>query len=142
MKKIIQSFVVIGVLFSAGTPVYGKDPVIDSPENEFRLTGLVVDKTLTPPGRKFYREFARAWWELDLDIPENILVFERPNALRGSQISITINRKLMYVTALGPARNDIAKKALQAVGIVERRAKLILKAGIYSDNPDLGNDEL
>ena len=105
------------------------------------LHGLVIDKTLTPPGRRFYREFARIWWDQDKTVPGNLVVRELPGALRGSQIAILYNRKPLYGTVLSPARSDIENKAQAAVRAADQKLQVIQLSQLFDNNPDLAKDE-
>ena len=105
------------------------------------LHGLVIDKTLTPPGRRFYREFARIWWDQDKTVPGNLVVRELPGALRGSQIAILYNRKPLYGTVLSPARSDIESKAKAAVRAADQKLQIIQLSRLFDNNPDLAKDE-
>ncbi|WP_051785778.1 CsgE family curli-type amyloid fiber assembly protein [Endozoicomonas numazuensis] len=120
---------------------HAADPTLPSTGARSPLQGLVIDKTLTPPGRNFYKQFARLWWELNPTLRDNLVIAENPDALRGSQIIITMNRKLLYITALSPARSEIEKKASNAVNSVEHRVKYLLNPSNIQASEDLAEDE-
>ena len=120
---------------------HADDPTLPSAGARSPLQGLVIDKTLTPPGRNFYKQFARIWWELNPTLKDNLVIAENPDALRGSQIMITMNRKLLYITALSPARSEIEKKAMHAVSSVEQRVKYLLNTSNIQASEDLAEDE-
>ncbi|WP_062268181.1 CsgE family curli-type amyloid fiber assembly protein [Endozoicomonas arenosclerae] len=121
--------------------VQADDPSLPSPGARSPLQGLVIDRTLTPPGRNFYKQFARIWWELNPTLRDNLVITENPDALRGSQILITMNRKLLFITALSPARSEIEKKAMHAVESVEQRVKYLLNNSSVHTSEDLAEDE-
>ena len=106
------------------------------------LSGLLIDHTLTPQGRRFYKTFSTEW---RLMVPRddfNILVQELPDPARSSQIRIIWNHRTLYTTFLGPARNKLLKKAKQAAKTVNNQLLYIRILEAAQWNPDLDKDEL
>ena len=132
---------IFSIVLAVILPAEASDPEIKQPIGA-ELQGLVIDKTLTPPGRQFYREFARMWWELNQELTGNLIIVERPSALRGSQISILLDRRVIWITSLSPAKKTIKKKSIQALGIAERQVKIDGYIRSNSTNPDMGVSEL
>ncbi|MCL6268547.1 curli production assembly/transport protein CsgE [Sansalvadorimonas sp. 2012CJ34-2] len=141
MKCVIKQVLIFSLIFLLPLSAVSDDPVLKRDEPDNGLKGLVIDRTLTPPGRRFYREFARLWWEQDKSVPGNLVVRELPSALRGSQIAIVYNRKPIYGTVLSPARTDIETKAHLAVNAAEQKLQMIQLSNLFDNNPDLAKDE-
>ncbi len=135
----LLSALLLGCLLSLTTAA--NDPELKEEPVDTELKGLVIDKTLTPPGRRFYREFARLWWEQDKSVPGNLVVRELPSALRGSQVAIVFNRKPLYGTVLSPARSSIEQKAEAAVNTVEQQVQRVQLSKLFDNNPDLASDD-
>ena len=127
------------IMTVSATPA--EDPDLPAVRQNNPLQGLVIDRTLTPPGRNFYKQFARIWWELNHSINGNLVIAENPDALRGSRIMISMNRKMLYITVLSPARSEIEKKAMNAVNTVEKRARYLLNNSSAQHSEDLAEDE-
>lgn len=110
---------VYGLLFSAllffSPSLPGQEFVGD---DGLELDGLVIDRTLTPPGHDFYDHFVATW--RDMAAAElrraNLVVTERPSIRSGSVLSIEHNHRIIFRTFLQPRRADmkpLAEKAAQ-----------------------------
>lgn len=106
------------------------------------ISGVVVDRTMTRFGAEFYRVFSQLLSSKASSETENLVVKERATAMSGSIISIFHDQKLVYRTAISPARQQIEFKAKQAVEQVD---SFLLKWKVqqhFQDTFDLAKDEI
>jgi curli production assembly/transport component CsgE len=92
-------------------------------EVEIELQGIVIDRTKTPVGRRFYREFAADWLEgLDeVTVSVNLLLEERPARGSGSLLTIRDEQGVLFSQFLSPRIIGIQKDAEQAAVVVRQR---------------------
>ncbi|WP_257294869.1 curli production assembly/transport protein CsgE [Endozoicomonas sp. YOMI1] len=140
MKK-IWLFAVIFCLVSL-TVAAGSKSQNEKKDTEVSLSGLLINQTLTPQGRRFYKTFSKEWRLLTPRDEFNIILKELPDPARSSQIKIIWNRQTLYNTFLGPARNKMLQKAKSAASIVNDRLQYIKIMQSLQTNPDLAEDEL
>lgn len=124
--------------------VLGAGAVERSPRNTAGspVSGLLIDHTLTPQGRRFYKAFSSEWRLLTPRDAFNITIQELPDPARSSQIKILWNHKVIYSTFLGPARNELIRKSKNAASAVNEQLKYIQIIYSAQSNPDLAEDEL
>lgn len=114
----------------------GEDESLDD------ISGLIVNRTMTRFGQDFYSIFSQFIADKASSENENLSITERATALSGSIISIRHGQKIIYRTALSPARSQIEFKAKQAVDAVD---KYLLQWKIqqhFQDTFDLAKDEI
>ena len=104
--------------------------------------GLVIDQTLSPNGREFYRSFVAAWTDRPRVDRYALVVRERPTPRQDSHISIDQGLRRVFQGRLPTRRGDlseyaarVAEATYQFVGDAE------LQAQLFRD-PDLAREEL
>ncbi|MGB2078281.1 MAG: curli production assembly/transport protein CsgE [Vibrio sp.] len=110
-------------------------------ELQHDISGVVVDRTMTRFGADFYSVFSQLLADKSSSDSENLLVKERATALSGSIISVFHNQKLIYRTAISPARQQIEFKAKQAVDQVDKYLLQWKVQQHFQDTFDLAKDE-
>ena len=131
MKHLLISLTVAASVLHA--PVYaGQD--IDTP-------GLLINETRTFAGQEFFTAFATVWQAYDPDSRYTLVIFERPSARSGSQITVNYLGNVIY-------RRFISFNAKQAHHAGELasadafRAVMTVELDRTAIDPDLGTDEL
>lgn len=89
----------------AATPAAADEP----------LAGVVLDQTVTVAGHAFYKSFCMFWHDKPLNQMFTIAIRELPSARRGSQVVVEHAGRVMFQSALPPARADVAPLSRQAV---------------------------
>ncbi|MRI33137.1 hypothetical protein EOPP23_09090 [Endozoicomonas sp. OPT23] len=110
--------------------------------NEITITGILIDQTLTPQGRRFFKSFSTSWRLLEPRDEFNLAIKEYPDPAKSSRIKITWNRKLLFSTLLGPARNQLKQKAEQAANVVNNQLQYIRIIEATQYDPDMDKDEI
>jgi hypothetical protein len=87
------------------------------------LGGIVVDETFSVIGRDFYDTFYRRWEDPDDAANFTISIRERPQPRRSTQVSVTVEERVVFRSQLRPRPRTIQRAAQQAVA----RATLYLK---------------
>jgi curli production assembly/transport component CsgE len=109
-------------------------------ETEIELEGIVVNRTRTPVGRRFYQEFSADWIE-NLDRQSgraNLLIQERPARGSGSLMTISDEQDVLYSQFLTPRIVGIKESAEKAAEIV--RERLVSKAIARLNESQTGGD--
>jgi curli production assembly/transport component CsgE len=109
-------------------------------ETEIELEGIVVNRTRTPVGRRFYQEFTADWIE-NLDRQSgraNLLIEERPARGSGSLLTIRDEQDVLYSQFLTPRIVGIQESAEKAAEIVRQR--LVNKAIAKLNESQPGGD--
>ena len=110
--------------------------------NEITISGILIDQTLTPQGRRFFKSFSTSWRLLEPRDEFNLAVKEFPDPAKSSRIQITWNHRLLYATLLGPARNQLKQKAEQAANVVNNKLQFIRIIEATQSDPDMDKDEI
>lgn len=79
------------------------------------LEGLVIQKTLTKPGRDFYRYFYSEYYNKQIKSGKNILIEEVPAQRRSTRISVKVDGQLVWQFFSRPQKKflmDMANRAL------------------------------
>jgi hypothetical protein len=79
------------------------------------LPGVVLDQTVTVAGHAFYKNFCMFWLDKPMNDMFTIAIRELPSARRGSQVVVEHAGRVMFQSALPPARADVAPLSRQAV---------------------------
>lgn len=81
----------------------------DDVSDEIVLSGIVHDRTLTPTGREFYREFSSTWLDsvTEKTRKANLIVTERPTVRGGSLVAVELERRPVFQLFLTPRRTDL-----------------------------------
>lgn len=133
-------FLCLTLIISVSISTTGSAKTYDS--NEITISGLLLDQTLTPQGRRFFKSFSTSWRLLEPRDEFNLAVKEYPDPAKSSRIQITWNRKLLFSTLLGPARNQLKLKAEQAANVVNNRLQFIRIIEATQHDPDMDKDEI
>lgn len=86
-----------------------------SAKDGFFLNGLVLQKTLTKPGRDFYRYFYSEYYNKQIKTGKNILIEEVPGQRRSTRISVKVDGQLVWQFFSRPQKEflkDMADRAL------------------------------
>jgi curli production assembly/transport component CsgE len=110
--------------------------------SELLLDGLILDATVTPRGRDFFRSFVEAWRLLDARTRYTVTLREQPSPRQGSVVSVEFRGRAVLRSALSPNRavsseqsGLFARAAYDAV--LEYEAERVLFR-----SPDLAPEEL
>ena len=106
------------------------------------LTGIVINRTVTVLGWDFYHYFAAAWRENEASDHYSVSVYERPTAIRGSEVWVEYNHQRVFHTYLSPARSavkDVSEAAVKTT--YENIAAIDINRLLFQDK-DLGSEEL
>lgn len=106
------------------------------------LSGVAINQTITPVGQNFFRAFAAAWHDKDINSRVSVTVFERASARWGSLIWVEHSGRRVYQTVLHSGRGNGGNPGQDAAAIVYQNAmQYELEAKLFKD-PDLAGDEL
>lgn len=92
----------------------GVDPVLG-------VTGLIVDETVSPPGRLFYETFFLAWTPPPGAERVTVTVGEQPLPGNGTAVVIRTDGEIVVQTRLPRRAEEVEDLAGQAVAFVRRR---------------------
>jgi hypothetical protein len=111
-------------------------------DEDIELVGIVIDRTKTPVGRRFYQEFTADWIEnLDeISGQANLVIDERPARGSGSLLSISDEQDVLYRQFLSPRIIGIQEDAERAAEFV--RDQLVNKAIAKINESQPGGDML
>ena|SRR5690606_34495006 len=104
--------------------------------------GVVLNKTLTIIGYDFYQYFSKSWRTRDNTDHYSLVVVERPNAMRGSEVWVEFRNKRVFTTRISPRRSAIRARSERAVELVYQAVvDTEMQQALYRD-PDLAREEL
>jgi curli production assembly/transport component CsgE len=106
------------------------------------LKGLVINRTITVLGWDFYQSFSEIWRALYPDSQDTMTVIERPTAQFGSEIWISYLNQTVFHTFLSPARSRAREESKNAVEIVHNNIESINVQRKFSQDADLGPEEM
>lgn len=106
------------------------------------LTGILVDRTITMMGKTFFRDFGQLAMQSQILSRTTLTFHERPDARWGSQLWISEDRKVLFLTQLSPRLSDSEQMAHDAISIVEQRLLEQHLSSQLMPNRDLGAEEL
>lgn len=96
-------------------------PAVLDGVRRLEIDGLIVDETLTRPGREFYALFYRLWAPPAEAVGFTIEIMEQPAQGLTTAIRVQVNDELVYQTRLSPRADDIEEDVQQAVAAAYRR---------------------
>lgn len=107
-----------------------------------QLEGLILDATVTPRGRDFFRAFVDAWRLLDARTRYTVTLRELPSPRQGSIVSVEFRGRPLLRSALSPNRAVSAEQSAQFArtaydAVLEHEAERLLFR-----SPDLAPEEL
>src|SRR5690606_7287356 len=106
------------------------------------LLGLVINRTVTVLGRDFYQYFSTAWRYYEGGGDFSVTVYERPTAIRGSQIWVQYGQRRVFQAYLSPARSAVKEVARQAAEIAyENVVEIAVQRALFT-SVDLAPEEL
>lgn len=79
------------------------------------LQGLVIQKTLTKPGRDFYRYFYSEYYNKQIKSGKNILIQEVPGQRRSTRISVKVDGQLVWQFFSRPKKEFLKEMANTAL---------------------------
>jgi curli production assembly/transport component CsgE len=130
----------VGALAMDDTPLENGPPLETSGQME-TLEGVVLDHTLTGPGRAFYQNFVSAWREMGDVSSVSLALHELPSARWGSIVWVEHKSGKVYQVSLYPGMPRAAEIAEQAAAqVFQRIGQIKVEQAIFKD-PDLGSDE-
>jgi curli production assembly/transport component CsgE len=92
---------------------------IQKNNNELRVSGILIDRTMTPIGELFFQSFASTWSPPEKASFENITITERFNPQWGSMIWITIDDQDAFEKLLINRNRDMSELAKEITTSVE-----------------------
>lgn len=110
--------------------------------NSDPLRGLVINRTITVLGWDFYQNFSQIWQALYPDAQDTMTVIERPTAQFGSEIWISYLDQTVFHIFLSPARSRVQEESKKAVAIVYENISIINVQRKFTQDSDLGPEEM
>ncbi|MBQ0768986.1 MAG: hypothetical protein KBT58_06815 [Bizionia sp.] len=86
-----------------------------SSKDGFFLEGLVLQKTLTKPGRDFYRYFYSEYYNKQIKSEKNIIIEEVPGQRRSTRISVKVDGQLVWQFFSRPKKEFLKEMASTAL---------------------------
>lgn len=114
-------------------------PVRDAGEP---LAGVVLDRTVTVAGHAFYKHFCLYWHDMPLNERFALAIHERLSARRGNQVVVEYAGRVLFQSALPPARADVRPLSLQAAGTAYDMAANSEVGRLLFADDELAPDEL
>jgi curli production assembly/transport component CsgE len=122
-------------------PQNARDPVHASSALDL-FDGIVIDQTMTRPGKEFYQLFSSGWHDQALSERYTISVREQPSARFGSQIHIVFGNRRVFQGQLSPNRSQIKMLADAAINIAYKAVTEGEMQRLLFKDPDVGQDEI
>ncbi|WP_323018487.1 curli production assembly/transport protein CsgE [Castellaniella sp.] len=110
--------------------------------NSDPLRGLVINRTITVLGWDFYQNFSQIWQALYPDAQDTMTVIERPTAQFGSEIWVSYLDQTVFHIFLSPARSRVQEESKKAVAIVYENISIINVQRKFTQDSDLGPEEM
>jgi len=107
-----------------------------------QFDGIVIDQTMTRPGKEFYQLFSTGWHDQTLSERYTISVREQPSARFGSQIHIVFGSRRVFQGQLSPNRSQIKMLADAAINIAYKAVTEGEMQRLLFKDPDVGQDEI
>lgn len=120
-----------------GTPIGTQNQPLDG-----SLQGVIINRTFTVVGFDFYQYFSAAWREQEKNEKYSISIYERPTAIRGSEVWIQFGQARIFQTYLSPTRSTVKAVSLKAVEIVQKRVSDMDMQRLIFQDTDLASEEL
>jgi len=101
---------------------------------EESIRGLVINQTITPQGREFYRAFVNAWSNQSGSTRYNVVVYERPAGRGANKVWVEYRNRKLYSTFVRMSKQSVLEGmgtyAAQAVrqGITAIQAEEMLNS--------------
>lgn len=112
-----------------------------SPDQQL-LVGVVINRTVTVMGRDFYRNFVNAWRDQEMSGNYSVTVYERPSAIRGSEVWVQFGQRRVFQTYLFAARSAVKSISEQAAEIAYKNVVDISLQRLLFQGVDLGPEEI
>ncbi|GGI67029.1 curli production assembly protein CsgE [Shewanella hanedai] len=84
-------------------------------EDDIEISGLVIDRTLTRFGKDFGFYYSGYWRDLTFTQGFNVTLYETVFPQAGTQLTLEVNGKAIYITHFGRRANPIKERAEQAI---------------------------
>ena len=113
--------------------------------SELLLEGLILDATLTPRGRDFFRSFVDAWRQLDARTRYTVTLREQPSPRQGSIVSVEFRGRAVLRSALSPNRAASSEQSEQSAQFARAAYDAVLEheaERLLFRSPDLAPEEL
>jgi curli production assembly/transport component CsgE len=107
-----------------------------------QFDGIVIDQTITRPGKDFYQLFSANWHDQPLSERYTISVREQPSARFGSQVFIMFGNRRIFQGQISPNRSQIKMLSDAAVDIAYKAVTEGEMQRLLFKDPDLGQDEI
>ncbi len=91
-----------------------QDQDTDSNEGVF-LNGLVIQKTLTKPGKDFYRYFFSEYYNRQIRTSKNILIKEVPGQRRSTKITVEVDGQMVWQFFARPKKDFLKQMASTSI---------------------------
>jgi len=110
--------------------------------SELLLDGLILDATVTPRGRDFFRSFVEAWRQLDARTRYTVTLREQPSPRQGSVVSVEFRGRTVLRSALSPNRAVSSEQSAQFARVAFDTVLEYEAERVLFRSPDLAPEEL
>ena len=107
-----------------------------------QFDGIVIDQTITRPGKDFYQLFATNWRDQPLSERYTVSVREQPSARFGSQVFIVFGNRRIFQGQISPNRHQIRMLSEAAVEVAYKAVTEGEMQRLLFKDPDIGQDEI
>jgi hypothetical protein len=113
----------------------------DGNRYEENIGGLVINQTITPQGRDFYRAFVIAWRNQSESTRDNIVIYERPAGRGTNLLWVEYRYRKLYSAFVRMSKQSVLEgMAANAVLIVQQGIAAIQVEEIMNST-DMASDE-
>ncbi|GAA6184608.1 hypothetical protein NBRC116595_18560 [Aliiglaciecola sp. NS0011-25] len=106
--------------------------------DDFALSGLLLDNTISRQGHEFANEFGKYWRDIPNTFGQNVQIKEIIVPQAGTKLTVQFDNKTIYQTYMGRRQTPIKQRVEVAVVLL---VDALSRAGTTQDNPDLADDE-
>lgn len=115
---IIHAVIIAFALLASSSPAISQE--VKKNNNELRVSGILIDRTMTPIGELFFQSFAASWAPPEKTSFESITITERFNPQWGSMIWITIDDQDAFEKLLINRNRDMSELAKEIASSIEQ----------------------
>ncbi|GAC14450.1 CsgE family curli-type amyloid fiber assembly protein [Aliiglaciecola lipolytica] len=106
--------------------------------DDFELSGLLLDNTISRQGHEFANEFGKYWRDIPHTFGQNVQIKEIIVPQAGTKLTVHFDNQTIYQTYMGRRQTPIKQRVENAVVLL---IDAISRSGAIQDNPDLAEDE-
>lgn len=104
---------------------------------ELEIDGLVLDRSISRFGHQFYFEFSNLWRDLPSTTGFNIEIKETVLPRAGTQLTLIMNTKIVYITYLGRRLEPLNERVEQALYSV---MDAMARSNLHKASPDMAKN--